>query len=303
MTAIEDGAFAVNYSALAVQLHGEGQIPTDRFKCPAWPDLIDRVAEPVYIHFPLRAGAGRGSPINTETGAPPDYAEIEVLMARTGTPWVSAHMCPEVEDFPTTARQSTTRADVAAITGALIRDMAPLVERFGAERVVGENVFEFYGRHMRAALLPEVIHAVVEATGCGLLLDLSHARLAARDLGLDARAYIDALPVDCVREIHVTGIQVFDAAWVAKARAAGLDHEDYRIFEHKAIDHMPMTGEGWDLFAWAMDRIRTGAWATPGLIAFEYGGVGAFFEAVLEREVLLAQVPRLYAMVHAGSER
>jgi hypothetical protein len=302
VTAAADCIFAVNYSALAVQLHGEGQLPTDRFKCPAWPDLIDRASKPVYIHFPLRVGAGRGCPINTETDAPPDYEEIEELMARTDTPWVSAHMCPKVEDFPTTARQSTTRADVAAIKDALIRDMAPLVKHFGAERVVGENVFEFYDSHMRAALLPEVIHAVVEATGCGLLLDLSHARLAARDLGLDARTYIDALPVGRLREIHVTGIQLFDEAWVAKAKAAELGEEEYQLFEGKAIDHMPMTGEDWEIFAWAMDRIRTGRWATPGIIAFEYGGVGAFFEAVLSRDVLLAQVPRLYEIVHARLE-
>jgi uncharacterized protein (UPF0276 family) len=299
VTAATGSAFAVNYSALAVKLHGEGKIPTDRFKCPAWPDLIDRIdgEAPVYIHFPLRVGAGRGHPINTETDAPPDYDEIEVLMARTGTPWVSAHMGPKPEDVALLA--SGASVDGAAITGALIRDLAPLVARFGPERVVAENVFTYYGQHLRPALLPEVIHAVVEATGCGLLLDLSHARLAARDLGLDARAYIEALPVDRIREIHVTGIQVFDEAWVAKVKAAGLGHDAYAIFEHKAIDHLPMTGESWELFAWAIDRIQTGAWATPGLIAFEYGGVGAFFEAVLEREVLLAQVPRLYEMVHA----
>jgi len=42
-------------------------------------------------------------------------------------------------------------------------------------------------------------------TGCGLLLDVNNVFVSATNLGLDARAYIDAFPLDRVGEIHLGG--------------------------------------------------------------------------------------------------
>lgn len=42
-------------------------------------------------------------------------------------------------------------------------------------------------------------------TGCGLLLDVNNVFISATNLGLDARAYIDAFPLDKVGEIHLGG--------------------------------------------------------------------------------------------------
>ena len=98
---------AVNYSAALADLVNRGLATVDRYKCPAWPDLIAGLTDdrawgqpPVYIHFPLRVGMGTGIPINTETGKAPDWAQFEELRARTGTPWFSAHMGAQPEDHP-----------------------------------------------------------------------------------------------------------------------------------------------------------------------------------------------------------
>ncbi|MGC9523032.1 MAG: DUF692 family multinuclear iron-containing protein [Anaerolineae bacterium] len=294
--------FAVNYSSAAAELMARGAITTDRFKCPAWPDLIDRLTSampqiPIHVHFPLLVGTGLGHPIDTETGSVPDWARIEDLMARTGTRWVSAHLGPRPEDHPGLAERPW-KDQVRTVTDALIHDLEPLVARFGAERVVGENIFEFFGMHLRAAVMPEVLTTVIETVGCGLLLDLSHARLAARDLGVDAREYIDALPVNYLRELHVTGIQRFDATWVERMKATGVGATKIARLAGQWIDHLPMTEEDWSFFAWAIERIREGAWRTPDIVAFEYGGIGPEFEALTLPKELATQVPRLYAMVH-----
>ena len=49
--------------------------------------------------------------------------------------------------------------------------------------------------------LAEVAHR----TGCGLLLDVNNVFVSATNLGLDARAYIDAIALDRVGEIHLGG--------------------------------------------------------------------------------------------------
>ncbi len=294
---------AVNYSTVTGELVREGIIQVDRHKCPAWPDLIHTlqngggIRQPLHVHFPLLVGTGRGYPISTETNEAPDWDIIEALLSETGTGWVSAHMGPRPEDHPGLVDRPWEE-QVAVITEALIGDLEPLVARFGRENVVAENIFEYFGMHLRPAVLPEVISYVVNTVGCDLLLDLSHARLAARGLGVDERAYIDALPVARLREIHVTGVQRFDAFWINRLEAVGLSVEAYGARRDEWIDHLPLTDNDWAFLSWALSRIRDGVWRTPEVIAFEYGGIGPSFEALTIREVMAEQVPRLFRMVH-----
>lgn len=295
---------AVNYSAAIADLVDHDLAVVDQYKCPAWPDLIEDLtsdrtgkSHPLHIHFPLRVGMGTGGPINTETNTAPDWSKFEGLRAKTNTPWVSAHMGAQPEDHPGLTERPWSE-QITVITDALIRDIEPLVARFGPDHVVGENIFEYFGMHLRASVMPEVLCKVVETTGCGLLLDLSHARLAARDLGVDPRDYVDALPISRLREVHITGIQTFDDFWVTRLWNAGLDPDYIKKVEGQWIDHLPMTEDDWTFFDWALERIEDGAWREPEIIAFEYGGVGPWFEALTLREELEKQVPRLYEMVH-----
>ena len=169
--------------------------------------------------------------------------------------------------------------------------MGAVVARFGAERVVVENDHSG-GRNLPAAYRPDVICRLVEETGCGFLLDVAHARIAARHLGLDVRPYIEALPVGRIREMHITGVQFFDTAWAERLRQAGEDESVIRFCAGRWMDHLPMTEEDWDLAAWALDRIRSGAWARPWVVAFEIGGVGPFFGATTDAGALARDIPR-----------
>jgi uncharacterized protein (UPF0276 family) len=299
---------AVNYSAALTDLVERGHVAIDLYKAPAWPDLVRRLASPgaahnpTYVHFPILAGTGRGHPISTETGGLPDWTTIDELLAQTKTPWVSAHLGPRPEDHPDLAERPKAE-QVRIVIEALSRDLGMLVDRFGADRVVGENIFEFFGMHLRPAVLPEVLSTVVSEVDCGFLLDLSHARLAARDLGVDAKAYVEALPVRHLREIHITGIQVLGPRWTERMRAAGVDSGTIDRLAGHWIDHLPMTPADWDYFDWALERIQSGSWRTPEIVAFEYGGIGPEFEALTIPEVLADQVPMMYERVHAAHAR
>ena len=290
--------FAVNYSQAASQLLQERKIQLDIFKCPAWPDVIAKAQaqHPAYVHCPLRVGMGIGDALDTETKAPANWSKYEAILAQTDTPWVSLHLGPDPEDHPDIPITSLSPKHAKRVADALIRDMEAIVARFGPDRVVGENIFGYYEGHLWAAMLPDVLHRVVEATGCGFLLDLSHARLAARDLGVDWQDYVKALPVAHVREIHITGIQRFTNKWIELSRRNGVDVEALRFLE-RDIDHLPMLEADWESVTWMIEQIHNGVWATPSIIAFECGGVGWIYEAVMDADTLAEQVPRLYKLI------
>jgi len=215
---------AVHYSRAAAALLASGHIAADTFKCPAWPDLLPTVlaAHPAYVHFALKAGAGIGDAVDTETGQPADWGRVEALLERTGTPFVNVHLSPIGADLPGMPTDTTAAHDVEHVTACLIRDVQAVVARFGAARVIVENDHDNGSLHLRPAYLPGVISRVVAETGCGFLLDLAHVRLAAHILGIDPHAYCAALPVAAIREVHVSGVQPFGERFVAMLARGGV---------------------------------------------------------------------------------
>lgn len=55
---------------------------------------------------------------------------------------------------------------------------------------------------------PEFLHALAAQTGCGVLFDVNNVYVSACNHGFDAVAYIDAINVDLIGEIHLAGHSV-----------------------------------------------------------------------------------------------
>ena len=56
----------------------------------------------------------------------------------------------------------------------------------------------------------EFLTRIARRTGCGLLLDVNNVFVSATNHRTDARAYLDAFPLDLVGEIHLAGHEVED---------------------------------------------------------------------------------------------
>jgi uncharacterized protein (UPF0276 family) len=92
--------------------------------------------------------------------------------------------------------------------------------------------------------------AVARESGCGLLLDVNNVYVSSRNLGIDADAFIQGLPRESVREIHVAG----------HARVGGPDGE-VLIDDHGSA----VSDEVWELYRQAIARFG----ALPTLIEWD----------------------------------
>ena len=291
---------SVNYSMAAGELQKAGQLGVDRFKCPAWPDLVAQVQAdfPLYVHFPLRTGRGDGMLVDTETKQAVDWNKIETLLTQTETPLVNVHLAATAVDYPDLSLDTTNPDHVAMITEGMIQDVMAAVQRFGKENVILENVPGMSRDNtFHCVSDPAVISQVVEETGCGLLFDISHARLAAYHREVDVYDYIESLPLAQIREVHVTGIQVFEGHWLALAQKLDVPTAVTDRFAGQLLDHLPMTTADWPFLEWMMTQIHNGRWGQPWIVSFEYGGVGHLFEAVTDKATLAEQVPRICQIV------
>ncbi|MCO6451373.1 MAG: DUF692 family protein [Caldilineales bacterium] len=291
---------ALNYSRMAAEMVRSGQIDIDRWKCPPWPEMIAEasVTRPVCVHFSLDVGAGIGDAIDGGTKQPADWSEIERIMQATDTQFVNLHLSPKQRNYPAFGDPLDPEL-VELVRANLLFDVQAVAARLGPEHIILENDNANGPSKLLAAVLPATITEIVENTGCGFLFDISHARLAAYHLGLDAVDYIDQLPLAATGELHVTGIQTIDESWAERLRQYGLTDEQIRRYAGRWQDHTPLTQADWDFLAWSKTQLRAGRWGEPQLCAVEIGGEGPFWQATFDPLAMSEQIPRLASLLRS----
>lgn len=267
--------FAVNYTPQAAELLQAGKITFDLFKCPDWPHVVAaaRVFRPVYVHFSLQT--------RHQTLAQVDWALIERFLVETESCHVNIHIAPHCNDFPGMTPDTRSPADYDRVLEAVLETMQLVIRRFGAENLVVENTpWDPDPEYLipRPVIEPQFVTQVLHETGCGFLLDIAHARIAALYLEMDQTVYLNQMPVERLRELHIAGTR-YDAEMACW------------------VDHFAMTDADWQLTTDVLGRIHAGAWPKPEIVALEYGGVGPRFEWRSRPEVLTCDVPRLYALI------
>jgi uncharacterized protein (UPF0276 family) len=106
------------------------------------------------------------------------------------------------------------------------------------------------------AASPELITHIVEETDSGLLLDIAHSRIAATFQRIDVKAYIERLPLDRVKQIHISGIRMKDG--------------------HFYDAHESLEEQDYELLKWVLEKSK------PEIVTLEY-----FRERKMLREQLL----------------
>jgi uncharacterized protein (UPF0276 family) len=161
-------------------------------------DVLRRVRErhPVALH-------GVSMSIGSADGVDPDYLRRLRVLADTVDPmFVSDHL-------------SWSR-----IEGFNSHDLLPLPYTEEALEIVAANVLRAQDALGRAMLVENpssyvsfagdmtewaFLDALCARTDCGLLLDINNIFVSAANHGFDAIAYLDGIPVDHVRQIHLAG--------------------------------------------------------------------------------------------------
>jgi uncharacterized protein (UPF0276 family) len=267
--------FAINYSPQAAQLLKAHKIDVDYFKTPPWPDMITKAQQdrPVSVHFELRAGSGKLHKT--------DWEFVETYLDSTATKYVNLHLAADIRDGLPFETDNPSPIEIEEVLANMHHDTAAAVARFGPEKVIVENVpYRVGEKHVvRTCTQPEVISEIITSHRCGLLLDISHARISADALGMDPQIYIQALPVDHLKELHFTGL--------------------HDLGDNHLMDHLPILDTDWPWLEWVLNQIKTNSWGKPHMLALEYGGDGnAFFEANSDINVIERDVSRLYALCH-----
>jgi uncharacterized protein (UPF0276 family) len=107
---------------------------------------------------------------------------------------------------------------------------------------------------------PEKITRLLVENEVGLLLDLTHAKITALYRNWNIHDYLNAIPLDLIREIHVNG--------------SGFDNAGF-----PADTHQSMGGEDYELLEWVLEHCN------PDIVTLEYCGIDSEEEEVVIRSL------------------
>lgn len=122
----------------------------------------------------------------------------------------------------------------AALSRVAIR-IDQVQERLG-RRLLVENLSSYLAFPHSEMSEAEFLAELVASTGCGILFDVENLYVNTRNLGVDAAAFVDALPADAVLEYHLAGYSVRDGCLV--------DTHDHPVYP-----------EVWELYEYVLQRI------------------------------------------------
>jgi uncharacterized protein len=159
--------------------------------------------------------------------------KLKDLAKRTGTPWVSDHLCWGSVDGTYThdLLPMPYTFEAARLTAEKIKEVRDFLE----VSIAVENVSSYAEYHVSEMTEWEFLTEVVERADCGILLDVNNIYVSSRNHDFDPLAYIDSLPAERVAQIHIAGHSKF---------------EKYILDTH---DH-PVIDPVWKLYERAIER-------------------------------------------------
>lgn len=159
---------------------------------------------------------------------------IKQLAADIEPAWISDHLCftrygeHRFHDLlPVPYTQESLK---------MISDRVHQVQDFLGQQILVENISSYLEFEESDLGEAEFIAELLKITDCGLLLDLNNIYVSAQNHNFDAMDYLDQMPLDRVREIHLAG---FD------------DRDDYLLDAH----NNPVSEPVWSLYKQVMKKI------------------------------------------------
>jgi uncharacterized protein (UPF0276 family) len=150
-------------------------------------------------------------------------------LRRTTSPWLSAHLGFSAADvyFEGCMRARSQPLGRDALLAAVVANVRALADAIPVPLILENLDYNPTGAYEHICE-PAFIAATLEATGAGMLLDLAHARVSAAALGLSIEAYLAMLPLDRVRQLHVSSPRPRGDGTLADVHEA-LIAEDYLL--------------------------------------------------------------------------
>lgn len=198
-------SLAVSDSPLARQGLAQGWLAADYLETSG-PLVESAVAQFPLSRFLLHNAVYDWSLADPTSVTPEIESRTQASLALTRAPWLSIHLGFSAARVHFDGWMRATSPVLPR--DDLIRAMCLTVRAIAARLpvpVLLENLDYCAGGAYEHICQPKFIADVIAETGAALLLDIAHAQVSAHRLGWTIDDYLAALPLERVRQVHVSG--------------------------------------------------------------------------------------------------
>lgn len=234
-----------NYSESLAKLLRSGEVSIDGVEVGPWMP-IEKILS-LREEFPnLRVQFHAGSFISRYKYWPGALKQLSKYHSCTQSEWVSVHIeLLHIWTFLMSSRfgihmkppnEEHAKNNFVRILGKL-KDNVEMP-------IILENLPSLHQEKYAYAAAPSAITEIIRATDSGLLLDISHARIASSYQKISVENYLEKLPLDRTIQVHVSGAR--------------------KINGYLQDVHEPMQEEDYEILKWVLGKTK------PKVITLEY---------------------------------
>jgi uncharacterized protein (UPF0276 family) len=202
---------AVSDSPLARRLISSGRLHVD------YVETSGALADGARAELPGTSFLLHNSVWDWSLGNPQALEQPEVLsstkhrLAQTEAPWLSVHLgfSAATVAFDNGMQAKSSPLEREPLLSSIAGNATQLAGAIEVPLLLENLDYNTTGAYEHICE-PDFIRETVERSESYLLLDLAHAQVSAARLGYSAEEYLDRLPLDRVRQLHVSGPRQFD---------------------------------------------------------------------------------------------
>lgn len=180
---------------------------------------------PALLHLQYHMSGGEDSILNLGSGSFPaelGATALAEVLVRLRPAWISLHLGFSAERLVVLGQGQPTLAEGPPLSRSMTwrrlhDNVTHLRAQFPGTTVLLENL-DYMPATVSGAYEhvcePGFITDLTAATDCALLLDLAHARVSAGNLGIPWRDYLFSLPLDRVRQVHLSRPEQVVGGWM-----------------------------------------------------------------------------------------
>ncbi len=254
-----------NYSKELIELLQENIVDVDYIKLGLY-DIYNEALEvslslrPVLLH-----GLGFNERATMKNIKDVDWKYVNDSIKKFKSPHYGFHLASCIQDWDKDVTEEKIIEYMSETTKAWIDNIKVpfLVENMPYSSV---DIKEF--GIMDLCVKPHIIKKICDETNAHLLLDIAHAKVTARNSGEDIYSYLEKLPLNRVKEVHIVGTHEIE----------GIELRDY---------HLEMEEEDFEVLQWVLSK------CSPDIVTLEYGGPGELYSWRSDKKALKNQLIKL----------